>query len=167
MSEDGVVCFFRAIQEGMLSVSITGKSSTCVIGDWRLRKDESDNWLSTHVEQVACSESLSVCQVAKYLCTTSDVAYALVRHGLLDSTIEIRNGIASRRVNLHSIEEFRKSYVLGKELAKTLHLASKKIVAHMIELGFLPIAGPSPTLLRCRQFVWSRHAYIEKMERNH
>ncbi|AZE24592.1 hypothetical protein C4K08_4173 [Pseudomonas chlororaphis subsp. aureofaciens] len=118
MSEDGVVCFFRAIQEGMLSVSITGKSSTCVIGDWRLRKDESDNWLSTHMEQVACSESLSVCQVAKYLCTTSDVAYALVRHGLLDSTIEIRNGIASRRVNLHSIEEFRKSYVWGKNSPK-------------------------------------------------
>lgn len=74
----------------------------------------------TYMKQMVSSQSLNVCQAAKYLGTTTDIAYTLVRHGLLNSTVECRNGVTSRRINLHAIEEFKKSYILRKELAQTL-----------------------------------------------
>ncbi|WP_247254212.1 hypothetical protein [Pseudomonas moorei] len=48
MSEEGLVLLFRAIQNGVLSVSVTDKSDADVIGKWRLGSDEWQAWLSAH-----------------------------------------------------------------------------------------------------------------------
>lgn len=166
MSEEGVAHLFQAIQEGTLSVSITGKSDAGVIGEWRLGSDEWQAWLSAHMKQIANSQSLSVSQVAEILGITNDVAYALVRYVLLNSTVELKNGVTSRRINLNAIENFKQSYILGKELAKTLRLTSKETVTHMKKLGVVPVAGPSSTLLKCRQYVWQKDACLGSIERS-
>lgn len=163
MSEEGVAHLFKAIQEGTLSVSITAKSDAGVIGEWRLGSDEWQAWLSAHMEQMANSQSLSVSQAAEILGITNDVAFALVRYGLLNSTVELRNGVTSRRINLNAIENFKQSYILGKELAKTLRLNSKGTASHMKKLGVVPVAGPSSTLLKCRQYVWQKDACLGSM----
>ncbi|MCY1431337.1 hypothetical protein D9M71_473020 [compost metagenome] len=166
MSEEGVAHLFQAIQEGALSVSITGKSDVGVIGEWRLGNDEWHAWLSAHMKQMANSQSLSVSQAAKDLNITKDVAYALIRYGLLNSTVELRNGVKSRRINLNAIENFKQSYILGKELAKTLCLTSKKAATHMKKLGMVPVASPSSSLLKCRQYVWPKDACFGSIERS-
>lgn len=163
MTAEGIISFFRAVQEGALSVSIDSKSDTRRIGDWRLRKDESDRWLIAHMEQVARSQPLSIRQAAKYANVTCDVVYDLTRHGLLNSTVELRNGIASQTIDLSSIEQFKSSYILGKELTQILHLTSKQTAVRIINRGTTPVAGLPPAPLRCRQYVWPRRVCFEKM----
>lgn len=166
MSEEGVAHLFKTIQEGTLSVSITGKSDAGVIGEWRLGSDEWQAWLSTHMTQMADSQSLSVSQAAEILSTSNDVAYTLIRYGLLNSAVELRNGVTARRINLNAIKNFKQSYILGKELANALCLTSKETATHMKKLGVVPVAGPSSTLLKCRQYVWQKDAYLGSIERS-
>lgn len=166
MSEEGVRHLFKAIQEGTLSVSITGESDAGVIGEWRLESDEWQIWLSAHMRQVTASESLSVSQAAQILSITNDVAYTLIRHGLLNSTVELKKGVTSQRISLDAIEHFKQSYILGNELAKTLCLTSKETASQMKKLGVVPVAGPSSTPLKCRQYVWQKAACLGRIERN-
>ncbi|VVQ18889.1 hypothetical protein PS925_04508 [Pseudomonas fluorescens] len=161
LSGEGVAHLFKAIQEGTLSVSITAKSDAGVIGEWRLGSDEWQAWLSAHMRQMTASQSLSVSQAAEILHIANDVAYTLIRYGLLNSTVELKNGVTSQRINLDAIENFKQSYILGKELAKTLCLTSRKTASHMKKLGLVPVAGPSSTPLKCRQYVWQKDAFLE------
>ncbi|WP_415766987.1 hypothetical protein [Pseudomonas sp. ZB1P45] len=100
ISGEGVAHLFKAIQEGTLSVSFKAKSDAGVIGEWRLESDEWQAWLSAHMRQITASQSLSVAQAAEILGITNDVAYTLIRHGLLNSTVELKNGVTSQRINL-------------------------------------------------------------------
>lgn len=158
MSGEGVAHLFKAIQEGTLSVSIKAKSDAGVIGAWRLGSDEWQSWLSAHMRQMTASQSLSVPQAAETLNIANDVAYSLIRYGLLNSTVELKNGVTSQRINLDAIENFKKSYILGSELAKTLCLTSKETTIQMKKLGVVPIAGPSSAPFKCRQYVWRKDA---------
>ncbi|QXQ20686.1 helix-turn-helix domain-containing protein [Pseudomonas tolaasii] len=106
--------------------------------------------------QMAQFRLLSVRQAAKYLDVTEEVAYDLVRHDLLKSTIETKSGATYRRVTLSSIEDFKRSYITGTELAYALAIPSNQVLARMLNLKISPIAGPSPGLLRCRRYFWSR-----------
>lgn len=164
ISGEGVAHFFKAIQEGTLSVSFKAKSDAGVIGEWRLESDEWQTWLSAHMRRTVASQSLSVAQAAKILGITNDVAYTLIRYGLLNSNAEFKNGVTSQRINLDSIEHFKQSYILGSELAKTFCLTSKQTVSHMEKLGVVPVAGPSSTPLKCRQYVWQKVTCLETNE---
>jgi hypothetical protein len=163
ISQEGVVPLFQAIQAGALSVSIIGKSDLGVLGEWRLGKEEWRKWLHAHMDQLVSSQSLSVLQAAKVLSITQDVAYALIRYGLLNSTVELRNGVKSHRITLHAIEQFKELYILGKEIAKTLRTTSEKVADHMRKLGIAPIAGPSSSSFYCRQYIWSKGPCFEMM----
>lgn len=156
MTEDGVVSFFQTIQEGAVPVVIRDRSFTCCLGDWRIPKNEATSWMSAHMMQMAQFRLLSVRQAAKYLDVTEEVAYDLVRNDLLKSTIETKNGATYRRVTLSSIEDFKRSYITGAELAYALAIPSNQVLARMLNLKISPIAGPSPGLLRCRRYFWSR-----------
>lgn len=115
------------------------------------------------MDQMVSSQSLSVLQAAKVLSITQDVAYALIRYGLLNSTVELRNGVKSHRITLHAIEQFKELYILGKEIAKTLRTTSEKVADHMRKLGIAPIAGPSSSSFYCRQYIWSKGPCFEMM----
>lgn len=166
LSGEGVIHLFEAIQEGTLSVSIKAKSDASVIGEWRLGSNEWHAWLSAHIRQMTASQSLSVSQAAEILHIANDVAYTLIRYGLLNSTVELKNGVASQRINLDAIENFKQSYILGNELAKTLCLTSRKTASHMKKLGLVPVVGPSSTHLKCRQYVWQKDAFLESNDRS-
>jgi hypothetical protein len=49
MSEDCVAALFRAIQKGVLSVSIIGKTGMGIVGEWRLGNDEWHAWISMRI----------------------------------------------------------------------------------------------------------------------
>ena len=66
MSEEGLVLLFRAIQNGVLSVSVTDKSDAGVIGKWRLGSDEWQAWLSAHNRIIGTRERHSF-EVATHL----------------------------------------------------------------------------------------------------
>jgi hypothetical protein len=165
MSEEGVAHLFESIQEGTLSVSFTDKSDADVIGEWRLVNNEWQAWIKAHAKQMADSQSLSVPQAAKVLSITNDVAYSLIRYGLLNSNVEFRNGITSHRISSNAIEKFKQTYIVGKEVAKILCLSSLKATAHMKMLGMVPVAGPSASLLKCRQYIWLKGPYFELIGR--
>ncbi|MDE1910348.1 MAG: hypothetical protein KGL60_21050 [Pseudomonas sp.] len=74
MSGEGVAYLFKAIQEGILSVSIKAKSDAVVIGEWRLGNDEWQTWLSAYMRQTTVSQSLSAPQAAETLNIANDVA---------------------------------------------------------------------------------------------
>ena len=166
MSGEGVAHLFKAIQEGTLSVSFKAKSDAGVIGEWRLGSDEWQAWLSAHMRQMTASQSLSVSQAAETLHIANEVAYTLIRYGLLNSTVELKNGVTSQRISLDAIEHFKQSYILGNELAKTLCLTSKETASHMKKLGVVPVAGPSSTPLKCRQYVWPKEACLGSNDRS-
>jgi len=165
MSEEGVAHLFESIQEGKLSVSLTDKSDANVIGEWRLVNTEWQAWIRAHAKQMADFQSLSVLQAAKILSITNDVAYALIRYGLLNSNVEFRNGISSHRITSNAIEKFKQTYIVGKEIAEILCLSSLKATAHMKMLGMVPVAGPSASLLKCRQYIWLKGPCFELIGR--
>ena len=133
---------------------------------WRLGNDEWHAWIGRWMKQIAESQSLSVSQAAKDLSITNDVAYALIRNGLLNSAVECRNGVTSHRVDSNAIVKFKQTYTSGKELSKILHLTSKKAAAHMRTLGIVPVAGPSSSHLKCRQYIWPKATCLEMIKRS-
>lgn len=99
------------------------------------------------------AERVAVPEAAQQLGVKQEVAYHLIRRGLLAASMA---GLgASRRQSVvvpAAVETFRARYALARDLAKSYGRSPKALIADLRERGVTPIAGPDVD--GCRQVIF-------------
>jgi hypothetical protein len=107
-----------------------------------------------------CSDFLTVSQAAAALAVKQEVAYALVRNGLLAST-RGRSGRRHRALVARSaIDSFRYRFATAVELAQVIGTSPRAAVARLLERGVRPVSGPAVD--GCRQQFFRRGASLDR-----
>ncbi|MFT4206249.1 MAG: helix-turn-helix domain-containing protein [Ralstonia sp.] len=156
-SAESFVSLIGAIQTGELSVWVPPGSKQ-EMGKWRLSKDDLAKWRP--VAETVGASRLSVSDVAVQLGVKSEVAYALVRAGLLPATTDRAGRRVAQWVDVPAMHEFRERYILGTELATLAGTSPKQVTQRLMARGIQPIAGPRSARTFCRQYVWQRMAGV-------
>ena len=103
---------------------------------------------------------LSVPDVAIRLSIKQEVAYFLVRKGLINSVV-IRTGrFDESRVKLQELEAFTTKYQFGRDLATNIGTSSRALATQLSRLGITPICGPD--IDGCRQLLFKNDAELYK-----
>lgn len=97
---------------------------------------------------------VSVVEAAHRMQVKQEVAYALVRSGLLAATSRQAGRRASLWVPVAAIAQFEQRYVCGRDLATGLRSSPRAITVKLAELGVQPVAGPGVD--GCRQLFFRR-----------
>lgn len=105
-------------------------------------------------------------QVAQMLGIKQEVAYALVRLGLLRAEATTNSNRRSQVISPASLKSFRRRYVFGPELAMLLNADHRTLSKTLKSQGFKPVAGPTLPAALCRQYVWQRKV-ITKLQRQY
>jgi len=104
--------------------------------------------------QAAGANRMSVVQASEHLGVKQEVAYALIRLGLLEAD-ETRMG---RRIvatlSADQLQRFHSNCVFASELARACGRSPKAVVAALAAEGVIEIAGPNRG--NCRQVVFAR-----------
>lgn len=104
---------------------------------------------------------MSVVQASEHLGVKQEVAYALIRLGLLEAD-ETRLGRRTvTTLSTEQVQRFHSNYVLASELARACGRSPKAVVAALAAEGVTEIAGPNRG--NCRQVVFAR-ADVEPIE---
>lgn len=154
---ESFVSLIGAIQTGELSVWVPS-GCNLALGKWRLSKDDLENW-RPGVKAVGASR-LSIGDAAAQLGVKQEVAYALVRAGLLPATTESAGRHVAQWVDVQALSEFKKQYILGTELAVFARTSPKRMAQRLKARGIQPIAGPGSARASCRQYVWQRTSSV-------
>ncbi len=103
---------------------------------------------------------LSVPDVATRLLIKQEVAYFLVRNGLINSVV-IRTGrFDESRVKLQELEDFTTKYQFGRDLATNIGTSSRTLKAQLSHLGITPVCGPDVD--GCRQILFKKGVELDK-----
>jgi hypothetical protein len=115
--------------------------------DWHAR---------TH--QTSCS-TLSIPDVAERIGVKQEVAYAIVRAGLLPTT-KMDAGMKrdGQGVTPAALETFGQLYIFARDLAKELGRSPKTVIEQLRVLGVQPVCGPEVD--GCRQFVYRKESAL-------
>ncbi|WP_255443408.1 helix-turn-helix domain-containing protein [Comamonas sp. Z1] len=100
-------------------------------------------WEQSHMQD------MSIATAARILGIKEQVAYELVRSGLLHE--HRMPSSHSRRIAKASIEHFQNTYVSAVEIGKKMHMSTKLLIEH---LNVQPVAGPHVN--GCRQYFLNR-----------
>lgn len=103
-------------------------------------------------------DGLSVPLAAERLGVKQEVAYALIRAGLLSAEQRCHGRRSAAVVSEASIDMFNATYVFAAALARSLGRSPKAVVQALAEEQVEPIAGPS--LSNCRQVVYARRDLV-------
>lgn len=104
-------------------------------------------------------EDLSIPEAAEVLEIKQEVAYGLVKRGLL-RTERARSGRRySARVPNTSLAEFRRSYVFGRDLAEQIGTSPRALAERLDRLGVQPVSGPFVD--GSRQYLFSQGASLD------
>ena len=116
------------------------------LGHVRVCRERLRSWLAD--KRLNEAKGMSIDAAARKLAVKQQVAYCLVRHGLLGS---IDGGKLGRRVLAEHLKLFTESYISLKELARTNHTSPRAL------LGRMPVAPVSgPAIDGNRQFFFRR-----------
>lgn len=114
--------------------------SAAGIAAWNFRDTELKNWkIKT---QNGLGEWLTIAQAAKVLGTKEQVAYELVRLGLLKAEVMPYQMKRGTRVRRTEIENFNEHYIFATKLAEEYGCSPRKLINNLSDLGVLPISGP-------------------------
>lgn len=152
----------RAISEGTLKV-FSAPDDLAPFGTWLLNKQEVRAW---RADRHANDQGMPVTQVAQMLGIKQEVAYALVRLGLLRAEATTNSNRRSQVISPASLKSFRRRYVFGPELAMLLNADHRTLSKTLKSQGFKPVAGPTLPAALCRQYVWQRKV-ITKLQRQY
>lgn len=152
----GLVEMIGAIQSGELKAFRDLDQSKATVGHWLLRPQDLTGWMQQALQKSSDFPGITVAKAAVLLGVKEEVAYAMVRLGILWSTSVRRGRSTLQMVKPAAIERFRRRYILGPELAVFLGMSPKHITHHLWMNGFRPVAGPSIVKSLCRQYVWPR-----------
>lgn len=139
------VALIAAVVDGHLQNEGISRS-TVPIGMAVLSAAGAREWLLKH--RAAARQDFSVDAAAKVLGIKQQVAYDLVRSGLLRSTTA---GALGQRVSAADIEQFQTTYVSLASLAREGYRSPRAILA---ELSASPVCGP--TINGARQYFYRR-----------
>ena len=95
---------------------------------------------------------LTVVEASVSLGLKQEVAYHLVRLGIISSTMSIEGNRIHRIISRQSLEEFSSKYVSCAQLAQYLGISPKSAVEKLRLAGLAPISGP--TVDGCRQYFF-------------
>ncbi|PTU03584.1 hypothetical protein DBR45_06320 [Pseudomonas sp. HMWF031] len=152
----GLVEMIEAIQSGELKAFMDCDQSKATVGHWLLRPQDLTGWMQHALQKSSEFPGVTVAKAAVLLGVKEEVAYAMVRLGILWSTSVSRGRSTLQMIKPAAIERFRRKYILGPELAVFLGMSPKHITHHLWTNGFRPVAGPSIMKSPCRQYVWPR-----------
>ncbi|MCL9800747.1 MULTISPECIES: hypothetical protein [unclassified Pseudomonas] len=152
----GLVEMIEAIKSGELRAFRDADESKAAIGHWLLRPQDLTDWMQSALQKPSDSPGITVGKAATLLGVKEEVAYAMVRLGILWSMSVRRGRSTVLMVKPTAIERFRRKYILGPELAVFLGMSPKHTTHHLWMNGFRPVAGPSIVKSPCRQYVWPR-----------
>ncbi len=154
---ESFVSLIGAIQTGELPVWVPSGCNQA-LGKWRLSKDDLAKWRPG--AEAAGTSRLSVGDAAVQLGVKQEVAYALVRAGLLLATTESAGRHVTQWVDVQALSEFQKQYILGTELAAFARTSPKRMAQRLKACGIQPVAGPGSARASCRQYVWQRTSSV-------
>lgn len=129
----------RSLLEGVLVATARQEG---ISGVSALIFDEA-NLRDWHYNQFACSSSMSIPEVAGALQIKQEVAYALVRRGLIPTVKEQVGARSLTRVWPKTIEAFKQEYVFGRDLASEVGTSPKALADRLHRLDIRPVLGPS------------------------
>jgi len=115
------------------------------------RSDVQALW--TQLKSSSCTQ-LTVIEVANLLRVKQEVAYALIRLGLLRAARRHTTRRPSLSVSKTELEHFRSVYVFGRDLASDLGTSARFLASKLADIGVKPMAGPDVN--GCRQLVYLR-----------
>lgn len=115
-------------------------------------------------QQNVQAREMTIPDVALKLEVKQEVAYALVRSGLLTTADRRVGRRAERRVSARSLGDFQQRYVFCRDIARTLARSPKAVAAFLAGQGVKPIAGPE--IDGCRQLVFVRAGVDECLFRH-
>ena len=161
LGADEFVTLIRAIQSGGLTVFVPPDAGN-QMGRWLLSEVEIKAWRAA---LIASPSTLSVNEAALRLGVKQEVAYALVRAGVLPATSVTIGRRLAQRIAPASIRDFSRRYVFGTELATKLNISPKQVAIMLRCSGIRPISGPGVVSAPCRQYVWRRTRKLEALIR--
>lgn len=113
-----------------------------------------------HVILPESDSYLSVPDVAIRLSIKQEVAYFLVRNGLIKSVVMRTGRFEESRVKLQELEDFTTKYQFGRDLATNIGTSSRTLTAQLSLLGITPVCGPDVD--GCRQILFKKDAELDK-----
>lgn len=149
LREDEAVALVQAIAAGELHAKTHAQSGTPIpIGLASVETSEAKQWLAAYRARTSAHD-MSVDQAAKALGVKQQVAYDLVRAGLLIAA----HGEASRgsRVTNENLSAFKATYVSLADLAQDAQRSPRALLA---EINVAPVCGPK--IDGCRQYFFRR-----------
>jgi len=146
------IALIQAVLAGEMQ-SVKSTDENIKLGDSLLDMGAFESWLSNRRPR---SKTVSVVEAAQCLGIKQEVAYALVRIGLLSHMSKADASNFGRALSVQAINQFKKDFVMGPELANRLATSPKVLPTRLAAAGFLPIAGPNVNNAKCRQYVWRR-----------
>jgi len=100
-------------------------------------------------------QTMSAKEAADKLGVKEEVVYEWVRRGLLRTVAGTTKAEAGSRITPEALDDFRKEYVTGVELAATVGSRSRRHSSpQLMELGLTPVSGPSVD--GARQYLFRR-----------
>lgn len=137
----------HALQSGVLTAAHTRDMESTGLGGLLLPRRGVQAWLA-HWRQ-ASGRDYSITDVATILSIKAQVAYHLVRCGLLESTSSTQARVC--RVSQEGIAKFEARYISLVEIAKRSGASSKQAL-HRLQIH--PVVGPA--IDGCRQYFYLR-----------
>lgn len=131
------VSLIHAIQERHINLRRWDESARGIAGAIFGRRE----FLNWHRQQ-CCVGGMTVPEASAHLNVKQEVAYHLVKSGLLKGRAAVRGRRLVTLITLDALSDFEQHYVFSVELAVTMSLSVGKVVAVLSDLGVSPICGP-------------------------
>lgn len=100
-------------------------------------------------------------EVAEMLGVKQEVAYFLVRNGLLASRSEVIGRRETAMVNREGLDAFRERYIFARDLAKLHKTSSRSLRSRLAEINIHPVA--SPVSGTCRQVIYEQTQTLREL----
>ncbi|MCA8153159.1 hypothetical protein [Burkholderia contaminans] len=131
------VSLIRAVQEQRISLRRWDESARGIAGAI-FGREEFLNW---HRQQ-CCIGGVTIPEAAVHLHIKQEVAYHLVKSGLLKGRRAIRGRRTVTLITPDALSDFEQGYVSAVELAKAASLSVGTVMAILSDIGIAPICGP-------------------------
>lgn len=134
-------------------VPIGAFKATSGIGNLVFKVERLQQWFSAK-QNVPCAE-VTIPELALRIGIKQEVAYSLVRSGLMPATVRKAGRRNEQRVKVTSLEQFENSYIFGRDVAKLLGRSPRAVAEFLLSDDVRPAAGPGVD--HCRQLVFRRN----------
>ena len=112
-------------------------------------------------QRTANKDRWTVPQIAGILNVKQEVAYFLVRNGILASSVEVIGRREAAMVDREALDTFRTRYVFARDLARLHKTSSRSLQDRLVEINIHPVVSPSPGT--CRQLIYEQTPALKEL----